>query len=340
MPSKKQLCVVQLNAENLFLFLDQPLTKDIELYSEKEWQRLSSSTQQNKSLHKTRALGEALLEIDPDLIMLNEVGGLESITNFNKYFLHENYVPHLIEGNSDRGIDCGYLVKKTLSARCLLKSHKDRPLGFLYPHEREMNAYWQNTNPERLIKTHYFARDCLELRLFRPESNELAMVFLLVHLKSKLDPEGIDPSGRERRAAELKTLVEIYNEILAETQGKIPICVGGDFNGTARKKDHETEFAPLHANTELQDAFDVAELSDEQRATQIQIQRSGKIDLLQIDSVFMSPSLASLVVKEGCYVYRYKNELKIASHLPKNLEERMALPSDHYPVVATFKIAF
>ena len=272
--------------------------------------------------------------------MLNEVGGLESLVNFNRYFLGDNYIPHLIEGNSDRGIDCAYLVKKTLNVRCLLKSNKDRPLNYIYPHERDLNAYYQKNNPERIIRTHYFARDCLELRLFRPDVNELAMVFLLVHLKSKLDPDGIDPSGRERRAAELKTLVEIYKEVEAETNGQVPICIGGDFNGIARKKDHEAEFKPLHESTALQDVFDLIELTDEQRATQIQIQRSGRTDLLQIDCLFVSPALASRVVKEGCYVYRYKNELKIPSPFPRNLEERSALPSDHYPVVSTFDLSF
>ena len=33
-----------------------------------------------------------------------------------------------------------------------------------------------------------------------------------MHLKSRLDPEKIDPGGYERRAAELKTAVQIYLE--------------------------------------------------------------------------------------------------------------------------------
>jgi hypothetical protein len=328
MPTSKQLRSVQLNAENLFLFFDEPLKKAISNYSEKEWQRLSSSTVPNKPLRKAMALAQALIEIDADVIMVNEVGGLESLTNFNTHFLNSAYVPHLIEGNSDRGIDCGYLIRKTLPLKALLTSYKDRPLNYLYPHER--------TGPESSRKSLYFSRDCLVLRLFDNATSELRMVFLLVHLKSKLDPNGVDPEGRERRAAELKVVLEIYNEVQRETDGKIPICVAGDFNGISHNAKHEPEFAQLYEKTDLQDVFDVVGLSDDQRATQIQINRSGRLDLLQIDAVFASPNLRSKIVPEQTYVYRYRNELNVIAPFPKSMEERQHLPSDHYPVVATF----
>ncbi|NJL24757.1 MAG: hypothetical protein HC902_06040 [Calothrix sp. SM1_5_4] len=177
--------IAQLNAENLFLFLDDPGERDWRRLSEKEWQKLSAATVPNKSLSKTLWLADSLLDINADIVCLNEVGGEESIRNFAKYFLKDRYTPHLIEGNSDRGIDIGYLVKKEFSPKVELRTHKNRPLNFLYPHEAPP-------------KTHYFSRDCAELRVFSGAPSTPALIILLVHLKSKLDPDGIDPQGRAR----------------------------------------------------------------------------------------------------------------------------------------------
>ncbi|NJM10262.1 MAG: hypothetical protein HC883_05225, partial [Bdellovibrionaceae bacterium] len=139
--------VVQLNAENLFLYLDDQTERDWRRMTEKEWQRLSSATVPNKSLTKTLWLADSILDMDADIVCLNEVGGQESLHNFAKLFLNGRYVPHLIEGNSDRGIDIGFLVHKDFLSRVELRTHKDRPLQFLYPHERDSNLYFEGMAP-------------------------------------------------------------------------------------------------------------------------------------------------------------------------------------------------
>ena len=70
-------------------------------------------------------------------------------------------------------------------------------------------------------------RDCAELRLYSPDCRQLSLIILLTHLKSRLDPEKIDPGGIERRAAELRTAVHIYNELRAEWPDT-PIIFAGD----------------------------------------------------------------------------------------------------------------
>src|ERR1700722_7482176 len=122
--------VVQLNAENLFLFLDDLTPRDWRRLTEKEWQRLSHATVSNKSLSKTLWLADSLIHLDADLVFLKQVGGQESLVNFAKLFLHDPYSPLLIEGNSDRGIDVGYLIKKDLPLKAELRTHKHRPLQF------------------------------------------------------------------------------------------------------------------------------------------------------------------------------------------------------------------
>lgn len=328
--------IVQLNAENLFLFLDDQTPRDWRNFSEREWQRLSSATVPNKPLVKTLWLADTLLDINADIVCLNEVGGQESLQNFAKFFLNGRYKPYLMEGNSDRGIDVGYLIREDFPHKVELRTHKNRPLNFLYPHERETNLYLQGLEPERVIKTHYFSRDCAELRIFGEDPNTPKLIILLVHLKSKLDPDGIDPQGKERRTAEVKTLMDIYREIRAEYSPSIPTIVTGDFNGSARKAARGEEFSELE-KSDLESVIDIVGHDGELATTQIQFSRSSGVQFLQIDFLFVSPELKEHLISESVGVYRYKSDLKVSLPLPKTLEQRTYLPSDHYPVVATFK---
>lgn len=330
--------VVQLNTENLFLFLDDQTTRDWKNLSEKEWQKLSNASVNNKSLVKTLWLAESLLHIDADLICLNEVGGSESLNNFAKIFLRDRYIPHLIEGNSDRGIDVGYLVRRGLPIRAEIHTHKDRPLNFIYPHEELSNQYHSKA-PEKQVKTHYFSRDCAELRLYAEDSEQPSLIVLLVHLKSKLDPDGIDPQGTSRRRAELKTLLEVYRETRARTTPPTPVIVTGDFNGCARRDHLSEEFSEL-LNTDLTCALETLGISGNDSCTQLQFNRGGAIGYLQIDFILVSPELKDQLVPEGTYVYRYLSDLKVPLPLPLTLDQRLHLPSDHYPVVATFRDLF
>ncbi|MGE4132627.1 MAG: endonuclease/exonuclease/phosphatase family protein [Bdellovibrionales bacterium] len=315
--------VAQLNAENLFLYLDEGVKRDWARVPEKDWQALSHATVPNKPLGKTLWLAETIKDIDADLVFLNEVGGDESIRHFTHHFLEDRYRPYLVEGNSDRGIDVGYLVRKDLPYRIELRSHRDRPLGFRYPHE----------TPE--AKTHYLSRDCAELRLYTPGADRPFLIALCVHLKSKLDPEGIDPNGILRRQAEASLVAEIYSEIRQEFSPPIPVILAGDFNGNASRAGQAPEFAALH-KTDLQSVMDILNREGEETATQLQFGRHSQIQGLQIDYVFISPDLREQLMSEGTEVFRYRSDLKVAMPLPSTLDERLKLPSDHYPVVASF----
>ena len=328
------LRITQINAENLFLFLDQE-PNDLRSLTEKQWQGLSRASVANKPLSKTLWLADALLDINADIIMVNEVGGLESLSNFSRYFLKDAYTPYILEGNSNRGIDVGYLVRRTLPFRFEIISHKDRPLHFLYPHEIDSNKHFAVHAPEKILKTHYFSRDCSELRMFKEGSETPELIFLLVHLKSKLDPDGIDPEGRERRAAELKTLIDIYKEL--RLQFAVPMIVAGDFNGNARSDSISPEFKALKQCDWL-NTVELLKLPMDQAATQIQFSRSQPQQFLQIDYIMISPELESRLIHSESGVYRYKSDLKVTLPLPTTLDQRLQMPSDHYPVFATFKL--
>ena len=129
-------CVL-LNAENLFLLLDQRPIKSFDQIIESEWQQYSTSVYPNKSLNKLLKLKDYILEIDPDVILLCEVGGEESLRNFNQIFLNDDYRVALIEGNSDRSIDIGYLIHKRVPYHFNIISNKDLPINLYQIYTKE-----------------------------------------------------------------------------------------------------------------------------------------------------------------------------------------------------------
>lgn len=316
-----------LNAENLFLLSDQQLTPEHLKLDEVQWQKLSTSIFDNKPLNKTKKLAEIINQTQPDLLMLSEIGGIESLNNFNRLFLEDKYSPALSEGNSNRNIDIGFLIRKDIGFYFDLVSNKNRPINYNYPHERH--------TPN--VASHKFSRDLAELHLFQTDREKPFLIFLLTHLKSRLDPDGIDPNGFERRQAELRTLIEIYQEHEAKYNGQVPIAIGGDFNGNASSVQTDTEFSLIYQQTKLQDVCHLAQLKDEERVTYYQVGRNSKTDGKQLDYCFLSPRLAPHLASGSVQVYRYRDHQGIPFDPPTTLDDKLILPSDHYPLIFSLK---
>lgn len=333
MPVISNFKVMLLNAENLFLLSDQKFSPDHLKLDQVQWNKLSTSIYENKPLEKSKVLGQIILQESPDLIMLCEVGGLESLQNFNHLFLKDQYSAALIEGNSNRNIDVGYLIRKNMPFYFDINTNKNRPINYLYPHEK-LSA---DTGYGGAKVSHKFSRDVSELHLFQKDREKPFMIFLLTHLKSRLDPENIDPNGFERRSAELRTLVEIYNELEQKHQGQVPIAVAGDFNGNASPSETDKEFAALYSSTKLKDVCELAKLDADRSFTFYQVGRSSKTEGKQLDYCFLSPMLAPYLDPTSVQVYRYKDHLGQPFDPPSTLEAKMNLPSDHYPLVFNLK---
>ncbi len=333
----RRLRLAEFNVENLFLYLDHFQGQDISQLSEKEWQTLTSSVVGNKPLEHVKALARAVLDIDADILMLCEVGGVESLANFSRLFLHDRYAAHLIEGNSDRGIDLGYLVKKSLPFTYDLFSHKDRVIDFLYPHEVQSRETGYDHLRSARISSHRFSRDVLELRVHESGQDDPVLIILLVHLKSQLDRTRIDPGGRDRRRAELEKLVTIYLELDESYGGKVPILLTGDFNGMAALQPRtDQEFEGLYSRSPLKDVLEVADVLPDERFTHMQLSNRNRVgNNKQLDYIFIPPMLFDRVNTSETWVYRFKNEKGQTLLTPRNLNEKKLLASDHYPVVVT-----
>ena len=319
--------------ENLFLMFDVPPTAETLKFDEVKWRRLSSSSYENKPLQKCLALAKMMTQMDADIFMLCEVGGAESLKNFNELFLGGAYTPILTEGNSNRNIDVGFLVKRNLPFYFDLQTNKNRLINYLYPHERDsFKTNYPVTSVKAPATSHRFSRDVAELRLFKQNVDKPFFGILLTHLKSRLDPDGIDPSGFERRQAELKTLIEIYKEFEVK-HPHVPVVVAGDFNGNAALAAPDEEFKPLYAETKLIDVLEIAGLSLENRATFYQVRNNSRSDGRQIDFCFLNPLAVPFLSPGSAGVHRYKDEFGMNLGVPMTLDAKMRLPSDHYPIV-------
>lgn len=308
--------VMVLNAQDLFLFMDKhdhsvtPVTELTEI----KWQLMSSSLLSNKSKEKCQILAATILEANADIVMVTEVGGPESLTNFAKYLLNDQYFALSLPSNSDRGIDLGYLIKKHLPYKFDPHSHIDYKL------------------PEPARR---FSRDVLRLDV--KDDHGMKMILLVVHIKSKLDLKRADFEGRTRRVLEVKGLIEIYND-LSQKYPDIPILVGGDFNGHAGEKDTEEEFKQIYTSSDLKDIAFLANIPDEDRFSYIYFNRGGNRFVQQIDYLFISEKFASRIEPSECYFPRYKNLTGAPLPIPKRLEQKNILPSDHYPFLATLRV--
>lgn len=333
-PLSLNLKVLLLNVENLFLLSDQQFTPEHLKLDEVQWQKLSTSIYSNKPLQKAKALAQVIFETKPDLILLCEVGGLESLRNFNQLFLNDQYSAALVEGNSDRNIDVGFLIRKDLGVYFDITTNKNRSINYLYPHERDSLDAGLTAIAGKPIQSHKFSRDAAELHLFMRDRNQPFLIVILTHLKSRLDPQFKDPGGFERRQAECTALLEIYQELEEKFQHKVPIAIAGDMNGLALKATPETEFAQIYQKTQLEDVCELAALPVDQRATYFQVGRSHRPpEGRQIDYCFLSPLLQKYLKKESVQVYRYKDHLGLPFDPPTTLDAKMMLPSDHYPLV-------
>ncbi len=304
--------IMVLNAQDLFLFMDKYDQSSLEELTEIKWQLMSSSIFNNKPKEKCFILAQTILEADADIVMVTEVGGHESLANFARYVLQDKYVSMSMPSNSDRGIDLGYLIKKELTYKLDIHTHIDYPLP--YPAKR-------------------FSRDVLRLDI--SQGDELKMILLLVHIKSKLDLRKADFEGRTRRSLEVKGLIDIYQNL---SKLNVPVLVGGDFNGIAQERDTEEEFKQIYELTDLKDIAFLAKIPEEERFSYIYFNRGGNRFVQQIDYLFISEKHAHLIDSAECYFPRYKNLSGSPMPIPKRMEQKNLLPSDHYPFLATLKL--
>lgn len=306
------LKIYQLNCQDLYLFMDKYNGEDLETLHPPKWQLFTSSFFPNKSLKQLYELKEMILDLDPDVLSLTEVGGPESLENFNHFFLEDKYKVYCEPSNSDRGIDLGYMVKKDLKYKVEIKNHVKK----------------------RLENGKKFSRGVMELRLSLDES--YVYINFLCHLKSKLNLKRVDFEGRGQRSAEINFLRDLYLKTSSKYD-KIPISISGDFNGIIFEDETEEEFLPLLSATNLKDVFDLQNKPIELRMSYCYFNRQGSRYPMQLDYFLIDEKFSSLIDKETTLL-GFKPPYTDTFELPNSMKEKRDLPSDHFALLIKLKI--
>ena len=303
--------ILQWNLENFFIFLDKYQGQDINKISEDEWQSFTIARERNKSLAKIFGVQEMVINQNPDVCVFSEVGGRESLENFNDLFLNNQYDVFMAPSNSTRGIDIGFLVRKGLSYSCSVKSNRKTVV--------EMDG-----------KTYKFSRDIPELRFYQEDT--LKMVIMGVHLKSKISSEH-DYQGMDTRKAEVTGMLQIYHRVKEKYQ--VPIMIMGDFNGIVQKESFEEEFRKVFETSTLLDYLEFKpDLGEFDRVSYV---RTNPYQLQQLDYILIDKDLYANVDYNNSKILRFTTFYDIELPLPKTFAEKKMLPSDHYPQIIKLK---
>ncbi|MBU0936377.1 MAG: endonuclease/exonuclease/phosphatase family protein, partial [Spirochaetes bacterium] len=102
------------NAENFFMLLDRDYRRDeYDALSEADYLAMNTSIfNPNKERSKLQAIADTILAGNFDVIGLCEVGGMETLQNFNRLYLDNAYNCFLHQENSRRGIFVGALIRR------------------------------------------------------------------------------------------------------------------------------------------------------------------------------------------------------------------------------------
>lgn len=296
------LRVLQINCQDLFLYLDKDPSKSINEMTENEWQSLTHSLRGIKPLSKCIGLANTLLEANSDIIVMNEVGGNESLSNFNKIFLQDKYQVAIANGCSDRGIDTGFLVKRGIEFR--------------------IKGYSSIRISDEIVK---FSRTVNKLTLLKKD----VPVFNIfgTHLRSKRLGAN-DWFSTEIRYKEVKGLVELLKKNQSKTN--LPYILAGDFNGNAQKEGRDFEFDPIYEDLNLIDIHDLKNSHNQDRYSHIHFMNKD-INYNQLDYIFLSEKIQEKLVEAHRILY--------SKHHIVSLEEKLDQPSDHYPQLALLDIS-
>lgn len=318
--SLETLKVGTLNSYNLYVTTGKYETQVNPKTGVSEWVRVTDSV--SKSSDHLRSIAGAIQNEKLDIVVLQEVEGIESLLKFNHEFLDGEFEVFLVRGNDFRGIDVAMLVRKDLPFRFEYESHADA----LMP---------DPIDPSQKVPA--FSRDLPVLKVFKDSggksgSDEKPMFAILgTHFKSKRDRPG-DVESRQLRRAQVEQSAKIIDQLQKTYGENFPILFAGDFNGHVH---FEEEFEILfEQGLKLSDTLRVAnpELKSEDAVTHTWHPSGQDPSYQQLDAIFVNGPFKPWIKRSE--VYRYKDAAGNPKPLPTTRYQRDKNPSDHFPVWA------
>lgn len=262
-------------------------------------------------------LTEALVRREPDVIVLQEVGSLEVLENFVRYYLHDQYEVYFNQAIPHNVHNIGFLVRKTSGLEAQIETHA-----------REM---WVDPVDHQLKPL--FHHDAPALLIYEKKKSKKKPLMVLIghHGKSKKHRRG-DPESRALREAQIRGLRRMVDSYHIRFGNDLVVAVAGDFN-TELGEHRNSE---MDAFRDMRDVFDINDLHPAQRVTHTYFPHDQPPEFEQIDAIFLNKSSRLRRVKSGVDYYRKDGRIL---PLPRNVAERdRQQPSDHYPLWATIEI--
>lgn len=301
----------QIGALNFLSFNVQNLLHTVGKYIRVEGNRYESHPELNsyqKSPQDILRIQKIIEEEMPDIATFQEIEDIMALQYLvSSPKLRGKYKVYLIEGNDQRGIDVGFIVKSDLPFVVDYQTHKD--------------ITWYD--PVEHVKGPLFSRDLPVVMLRTEQDKNPFLIVIGNHAKSQRDRPG-DPNSTILRQAQYAKAAEIIKNYEERYPG-VQIIFGGDFNVDVRTS---TDIKPLLENN-MKSAFDVARVSVSwsERITHSYFQNGSRPHYPQMDDLMVTPGLFSNVIKAS--VIQYKNEDGSIVPLPKSYKERQRQPSDH-----------
>lgn len=311
--SKPSLRFMSYNVANLYLH------KGKYVWTEEGLTKVNQDHLPNqKPEEQTQGVANAILELDPDFLLLQEVEGMESLERFNRHYLDSEYETYMPPTNDLREIGVALLVKKKL--------------GVIIDVKTSVHLEWV-TPKGRTEKV--FSRNFPIFKIYKEGEAEPRLMLAGVHLKSQRDRSG-DPNSYYKRQAEMKAGVKALEDVKLE-HPDAPIMVMGDFNSSRG----DNEVTPVFGRLGLLDThlseehfLDVGGLGRNTHTYHPNAHvkgQEGKAIKTVLDRALISKRLLESLLRSAIYRYR-ENGTNEKKPLPSSFAEREQNPSDHFPI--------
>ena len=306
--------IATFNAENFYMLLDRDYSsEEFGLLANTDYLSMNKSIYNpNKDLDKIGAIARTILDEDFDFVGLSEVGGLETLENFNRYYLDGRYECHLHQENSNRGIFVGALVR---TGRFRYTKAKNMAGGFsrnLLKVTLGLGSGLRSGLGTELKPGHGPGTETGPVTVHRSGLRATELVIFVVHLKSQYGND----LGIEQRIREVRQLARLLP--------RRRCIVMGDFNGILIRGEHQFEFEPL-MELPFRDVQEALGVPIPQRFTHFYF--GARPNFSQLDYILCSDDIE--VLDGGV----------ISDIIPVNYEQRSRLPSDHLFLKASVHIS-
>jgi endonuclease/exonuclease/phosphatase family metal-dependent hydrolase len=268
------------------------------------WLELKTEAVDDKAVQMT---GRVIQELKADVLAVIEAEDRIALGHFNDQLLKPINATYggimLIDGNDERGIDVGLMIKTGFAIESIVSHVDDMKSG-----------------------SRIFSRDCPEFTVRTKSSNRLLVI--VNHLKSK--GFGNAAASNARRKAQAKRAREIYDQ--RRSEGISMIAIVGDFNDTP---DSDPLKPLLKQGSDLKDVFDHPTFqSDGRDGTFGNGTASQKIDYILLSPALFAKVSAAGVERRG--VWGGKNG-DLFPHFPE-ITKQIEAASDHAAVWADINL--